>query len=288
MRRLLLLAVIVAAPICGAARATDDTPYPVLYVSPNNQGLGIPVTLSFRAFHLAELARTMRITITIPAAYSVNLAFVAGRAEVRRALRVGGRATLYTGRIVASRRAWAVQVRSKDGSELTLPLSLAPQPHGYVLTLSVPPDAGILSGFDLAINRVFRNPKLPRKYRFDARVSTGRGSYQLRSYENLAARLSLRAAYSKATRWLTVTGAIKGDPRARTGATVFVYVAQTPESSTYKNLAVVRTRRGGRLTYRTRIFPPPVSVFAYADSLHRRGQTYDTITSAAYAVRQSR
>src|SRR5262249_39080227 len=106
MRRLLLLAVIVAAPICGAARATDDTPCPVLYVSPNNQGLGIPVTLSFRAFHLAELARTMRITITIPAAYSVNPAYVAGRAEVRRAMRVGGRATLYTGGIVASRRAW--------------------------------------------------------------------------------------------------------------------------------------------------------------------------------------
>ena len=80
---------------------------------------------------------------------------------------------------------------------------------------------------------------------------------------------------------------------------MYVYVAQSRESSGYKNLAVVQTRRGGRFGFRTRIFPAPISVFAYADSLHRRGctgstggrcvaQTYDTITSTAFAVRQSR
>ena len=101
------------------------------------------------------------------------------------------------------------------------------------------------------------------------------------------------------TRWFTVSGAITGDPRARSGTTVYVYVAQSRDSSAYKNLAVVQTRRGGRFTFRTRISTAPVSVFAYADSLHRRGcsgtderllraQTYDTITSTAFAVRQSR
>ncbi len=309
MWRRLGLALTVAGALCGAVQASGDTPYPVLYVSANDQATGVPVTLSFRAFHLAEVATTARITIAIPAAYGVHIgaASVAGRAEVRRARRVGGRATLYTGRIVAARRAcgprpaaasWEVQVRSKAGAELRLPLALAQRQHGYGLTLCVPARAGILSGFDLAIHRVFQSPKLPRRYLFAAQVAAGTGTYELRSYENLAARLSLRAAYARATRWFTVSGAITGDPRARSGTTVYVYVAQSRDSSAYKNLAVVQTRRGGRFTFKTRISTAPVSVFAYADSLHRRGcsgtttgcaaQTYDTITSTAFAVRQSR
>jgi len=130
-------------------------------------------------------------------------------------------------------------------------------------------------------------------------VITDAGAYELRSYENLAARLTLHAVYAGATHSFTVTGTIADDPRARSGATVYVYVARSREPSAYRNLAVVQTRRGGRFTFRTRIFPAPVSVFVYADSLHRRGctgssggrckaQTYDTITSNAFAVRQSR
>jgi hypothetical protein len=308
-KRLELVALVVSGALCGAARAGGDAPYPVLYVSPNDHATGIPVTLSFRAFHLAELARTARVTITVPAAYGVHVGVrqVIGRAEVRRAHRVGGRATLYTGRIVAARRAcgprpaaasWEVRVRSKAGAELRLPLALAKQQHGYALTLCVPARAGILSGFDLALHHVFRSPRLPRRYLFAARVITGTGAYDLRSYENLAARLTLRAVYTRSTRSFTVTGTIAGDPRARSGATVYLYVAQSQEPSGYKNLAVFQTRRGGRFSFRTRIFPAPVSVFAYADSLHRRGcsgstggpckaQTYDTITSTAFAVRQT-
>jgi hypothetical protein len=284
MWRLGLAALAVASALGGAVRASGDTRYPVFYASPDDPATGIPATLSFRAAHLAVAARTRRITIAIPAAYAVDPRALTGRAEVRRARRIGGRATLYTGRIVAAGRAWEVQVRSKAGAELRLPLTLTPRS----LTLSVPPNAGILSGFDLAIHRVFRNPKLPRKYLFTARVLTGGGAYELRCYENLAARLSLRASYSKATRWFTVTGAIEHDPRARSGSTVFIYVAQSREPAAYKSLAVVQTSRGGRFTYRTRIVPPPLSVFAYADSTYRRGQTYDTITSPAYPIRQSR
>ena len=139
MWRRLGLALTVAGALCGAVRASGDTPYPVLYVSPSDQATGVPVTLSFRAFHLAEVATTARITIAIPAAYGVHIGAgsVAGRAEVRRARRVGGRATLYTGRIVAARRtcgpraaaaSWEVQVRSKAGAELRLPLALAQRP----------------------------------------------------------------------------------------------------------------------------------------------------------------
>lgn len=298
MWRLGLVALILAGACCGGGTASGDTPYPVLYVSPNDQATGIPVTLSFRASHLARVARTTRITIAIPAAYRVHLASgrsVLGRAEIRRAERVGGRATLYTGRIVAAARhacgiaaAWKVQVRSRAGAELELPLAFSQGRHGSRLTLCVPANTGVLSGFDLAIHRVFRNPKLRRKYLFEAHVVYRGGSYELRTYENLAARLSLRASYAAGTRWFSVSGSIKGDPRARSSATVFIYVSQSGESSAYKNLAVVLTRRGGRFAYRTRIFPPPVSVFAYADSIHRRGQTYDTITSVAFPVRQSR
>ena len=226
-----LVALLVSGALCGAGRATRDSPYPVLYVSPNDHATGIPVTLSFRAFHLAELARTARITITIPAAYGVHVGVrpVIGRAEVRRARRVGGRATLYTGRIVAAHRtcgpppataAWEVRVRSKAGAELRLPLALAHQQNGYELTLCVPARAGILSGFDLALHHLFRSPKLPCRYLFATRVTTGAGSYDLRSYENLAARLTLRAVYARSTRLFTVTGTIAGDPRARSGATV--------------------------------------------------------------------
>ena len=271
---------------------------PVLYVSPNDQATGIPVTLSFRASHLARVARTTRITIAIPAAYRVHLASgrsVLGRAEIRRAERVGGRATLYTGRIVAAARhacgiaaAWKVQVRSRAGAEPGAPPRvlpgaawlqadpLRPGEHRRPLRLR-PRDPPRLPQSEAAAQVPVR-----------AHVVYRGGSYELRTYENLAARLSLRASYAAGTRWFSVSGSIKGDPRARSGATVFIYVSQSGESSAYKNLAVVLTRRGGRFTYRTRIFPPPVSVFAYADSIHRRGQTYDTITSVAFPVRQSR
>lgn len=311
--RLGLVALIVPGALCGAVPASGDSPYPVLYVSPNDHATGIPVTLSFRAFHLAEVGRTGRITITVPAAYGVHVGDrpVIGRAEVRRARRVGGRATLYTGhivRIAAARgtcgpgpttASWEVRVRSKAGAELRLALALAQLQHGYALTLCVPVRAGILSGFDLALHHLFRSPKLSRTYLFEAQVITDAGAYELRSYENLAARLTLHAVYAGATHSFTVTGTIADDPRARSGATVYVYVARSREPSAYRNLAVVQTRRGGRFTFRTRIFPAPVSVFVYADSLHRRGctgssggrckaQTYDTITSNAFAVRQSR
>ena len=73
MWRRLGLALTVAGALCGAVQASGDTPYPVLYVSPNDQATGVPVTLSFRAFHLAEVATTARITIAIPAAYGVHI-----------------------------------------------------------------------------------------------------------------------------------------------------------------------------------------------------------------------
>ena len=305
--------------------AEDDEDTPAFSVGTSDNLVAKSVTLRLQASHLAAIARSGLVAIAVPAGYELGLGAapgaVLGRAEVRAATRVGGRTTLYTGRIVVvgTRRsactreqpvaAWLVRVRDAAGAGLELPVAVVAQGGTYALTLCFGSRHLVLGGFDLAVHRIFRNPVEPHSYLFDAEVVPlaldgtllDSGAYELRARENLAAQVTLRGVYAPASGTFSVTGRILRDIRARRDETVDLYVGFTTALPRMKHLATIQTGRKGGFTFTTRIAPPPRYVLAYADSASAVGcpgastrpggclsRTYDGIPSPVEPVRTAR
>ena len=292
---LVALAFVLAPPSFSAGTGR----VPQFTVSENEHLLYESGYVGFDAFDLDAAPAAERMTISIPHTYGLVLTDTPGTdlgaAYAGTVTSAGGAQTSYDGKTVVLDQndvaaqtctagvhtaVWALQVHSKSGGSLDIPVAVDWTGTNYELTMCF--DAVRALGLEvseayLQVNGVFRNPAVHGDYLFDAVVTPFAAdgtpnmsiAYELQGYEDLPQLLTATAVYHQATKTLVVTGASHENGRARTAVRVHVLVGRTQDYAAMTEIGFALTGADGRYAFGKKLSVAPKFVAGHVDHYYK-------------------
>jgi hypothetical protein len=283
--------------VTGFFHNQNDQLFPVFRVEENKHALSDRASVTFDAYYLDAVASPGQMTISVPAGFGVDVTPSSsgelGSAELETVDTPGGPPTLYTGRVIATSSGatcgsqqpaarWEMEVRSKAGADLTIPIMVHSAGSSYALTICFDRESLLnvkVSGVAFATNGVFRNPSRPGQYLFSAALTPfavdghaiDSAEYELRAYEALPQILTATPSYDAATKTFTVSGLLVANKNPRPRINVHIYVGQTNNGQQLKELAMTPTQNSGEYTFSTKLALAPRYVLSLVNPYRYRG-----------------
>jgi hypothetical protein len=253
---------------------------------------------------------TERITIAVPAGFSVSLAQPVGSnlgvAGLSLTNSAGRNVTSHSGSLVVlGAQAWTANAAAQSCSPgshtatwaivtplgpgtIEVPIAVDRSGEGYTLTVCY--DALharhlVPAAASFTTNGVFANPIQGGKYFFDGIVtpysSDGKPdpaqAYEFRSYELLPDVFDMKPTYDKATLTFSVTGTLAQDGFRTSGVAITIYAGSGPVQQQMTQVGTTQTGDGGRFSFSKRLARQPRDMYAIATSFWYQAGSSDGI-----------